>query len=100
MDRWTRQLLRRSALLPRPSTLKLNSLPLALTSISLPCAHPPPPPTNNEVMLYGTGREGVLAREMLHPAYKPPLCFVLAKIEKEGEVVYLQTSNLACMTQL
>ena len=38
--------------------------------------------------------------KMLHPAYKPPLCFVLAKVEKEGEVMYLQTSNLACMSQL
>ena len=25
----------------------------------------------------GTGREGVIAREMSHPAYKPPLRFVL-----------------------
>ena len=49
-QRWTRQLLRGSALLSRPSTLKLVSLPLASgASLRLAfgdalCLPPPPPP--------------------------------------------------------
>ena len=46
-QRWTRQLLRGSGLLSRPSTLKLASLPLASgASLHLAlCARPPPPPS-------------------------------------------------------
>ena len=57
-QRWTRQLLRGSVLLSRPSTLKLVSLPL-VSKASLRLALGP----DNEVMLYGTRREGVIAGE-------------------------------------
>ena len=50
-QRWTCQLLRKSALLPRPSMLKLVSLLLA----SGPSHAWPLPPTDNEVMLYRKG---------------------------------------------
>ena len=47
-QRWTRQLLRGSALLPRPSTLKLASLPLASgASLRLAFYAWPPPPSSS-----------------------------------------------------
>ena len=52
-QRWTRQLLRGSALLPRFSTLKLVRLPLA-SGASLRLALGPTP-TDNDVMLYRKG---------------------------------------------
>ena len=71
---WTRQLHCGSILLPHPSMLHASrsSLHLALG-------------LNNEVMLYGTGREGVIAREHVASRNKPHLHFVLRiRLQKRG----------------
>ena len=91
------QLLCGSTLLPRPSTLKLISLPLVrehlstLRSMLGNASHftlTSVPLTNNEVVLYSImwpGREGVIARE--NPAYKLPLHFVLRlRLQKGGRI--------------
>ena len=89
-QQWTHQLLCRSALLPRPSTLKLVSLPIASGAplhLALgPHPPPPPPPTDNEVMLYRK-RGSVIAREIIASRVQAPLVFCTeAKVAKGGGV--------------
>ena len=74
-QRWTRQLLHESALLPRPSTLKLVSLPISSgASLHLALGDASclaPLPTDNEVILYwkgGRNRE----RNCRIPRISPP----------------------------
>ena len=79
-QRWTRQLLRRSALLSRPSTLKLVSLLLALgASLGL---HPPLT-NNNGVMHYWKGGHNC-ERNCRIPRINPPGFCTKAKVAKGG----------------
>ena len=84
-QRWTRQLLCRSVLLPHPSMLhelKLISLPLASRAFLRLALSP-----DNEVMLYGTRWEGVIARENVASRIQAPLRFVLRlRLKKGGRV--------------
>ena len=87
-QRWTRQLLRGSALLPRPSTLKLFSLPVASGASFRLALDPHPPPTMKSCFI-GTGRGGVIAREIVAsrvqaPPPPPPAFCTEAKVAKGG----------------
>ena len=83
-QRWTRQLLRGSTLLPRPSMLKLFSLPVASGASFRLALGPHPPPTMGSCFI-GTGRGGVIAREIItsHVQAPPPFCSE-AKVAKGG----------------
>ena len=90
-QRWTCQLLCKSALLPHPSTLKLVSLPLVSgASLCLEfgdALHLAPPPTDNEVMLYqkgGCNHE----RNCCIPCISYPVHFVLRLRLKGGGGVF------------
>ena len=83
-QRWTRQLLRGSALLPRPSTLKLFSLPVASGASFRLALGPHPPPTMRSFFI-GTGRGGVIAREIVASRVQAPPAFCTeAKVAKGG----------------
>ena len=102
MDRlhqpWTRQLLRRSTLVPRPSMLKLVSLPLASgVSLRLTLGDA----TDNEVMLYRKGGHN-RERNCHIPCISPPLDFVLRLRSQEGGRIcgtlrYYVFVQLVCM---
>ena len=83
-QRWTRQLLRGSTLLPRPSMLKLFSLPVASGASFRLALGPHPPPTMRSCFI-GTGRGGVIAREIItsHVQAPSPFCSE-AKVAKGG----------------
>ena len=91
-QRWTRQLLHESALLPRPSTLKLISLPLVSGASLRLALSPSPPPKMRScfTQLCDIGREGVIAREnvashfYISPPLPPPLRFVLSLMLQKG----------------
>ena len=78
-QRWTRQLLRGSALLSRPSTLKLVSLLLALGAfLRLALGLHPPTDNNNGVMLYrkrGRNHERNCRIPCISPPPPPPPAF-------------------------
>ena len=121
-QRWTRQLLRGSILLPRPSTLKLVSLPLAsVTSLRLVFYARPPPPLpprrnfftvrfkvsmvewqrKNEASIHRTAKhfsvEGGRNRERkcrIPRISPPPALCTKAKFAKGGGGVYLQDTTV------
>ena len=95
-QRWTRQLLRGSALLPRPSTLKLFSLPAASGASFRLALGPHPPPTTKSCFI-GIGRGGVIAREIVASRVQAPPAFCTeAKVAKGG--AYLRdTTVLLCI---
>ena len=83
-QRWTHQLLRGSTLLPRPSMLKLFSLPAASGASFRLALGPHPPPTMRSCFI-GTGRGG-RNRERNHhiPRTSPPPFCSEAKVAKGG----------------
>ena len=98
-QRWTRQLLCRNALLPRPSSLKLLSLPVASGSSIFPpharrclALGPHPPPTMRSCFI-GSGRGGVIATKIVASCVRVPPAFCTeAKVAKGG--AYLRDTTV------
>ena len=81
-----------SALLPRPSLLKLFSLPVALGASFCLALGPHPPPTMRSYFI-GTRRGGVIAKEIVASHVQAPPAFCTeAKVAKGG--AYLRDTTV------
>ena len=57
-----------------------------------------PSQSNLSLCGWGSGREGVIMREMSHPVYKPLLRFVLRLRLQKGGGAYLQDTTVQSYT--